>query len=243
MNRRHLWKFFLILFILAWSIFEMTPPTSRDLLLEFQHQARRPDDAFSNIVAKAHQLQQQNPNRTFANLKEAVGTNDIARYFPQYNVKGQKEPNNYVLHQLQRDSSGRIRLGLDLQGGSQFLVEMDTSKLSDTNETTRANAKESALENAVEILRNRVDKLGVAEPLLQPQGSQSILIQLPGLSEADKDEARATIEKAAFLEFRMVHPNSDELIAQGIIDPGYEILREERKQPDGSKALVPYLVN
>src|SRR5258706_15141051 len=186
MNRSHVWKFFIILFVLLWSIFEITPPTSRDLLLEFQHKARRPDETFAGIVARAKQLQQENPNRIFGNLQQAVGTNDLVRYFPQYNVKGQKEPNTFILHQIQREASGKIRLGLDLQGGSQFLVVMDTNQLA------RVEDKKSALENAVEVLRKRVDQLGVAEPLLQPEGDDKILIQLPGLSEADKDEALKT---------------------------------------------------
>jgi protein-export membrane protein SecD len=141
------------------------------------------------------------------------------------------------LHQLQQDAAGKVHLGLDLQGGSSFLVEMDTNQLS------RAEEKQTALENAVEVLRKRVDNLGVAEPLLQPQGTRSILIQLPGLSESAKQNARETIEKAAFLEFRMVHENSDEMLASGIIDPGYEVLRMEIKQPDGSKGVASYLVN
>ena len=58
-----------------------------------------------------------------------------------------------------------------------------------------------------------------------------------GLSEADKDEALSTIQKAAFLEFRMVHPSSDELLQQGIIEPGYEVLRQEVKKQDGTVAL------
>ena len=111
MNRSHLWKLLLIAFVVLWSIFELTPPKSRDLLLEFQRNARRPDATFSNVVQRAQDLQKEMPNRTFANLKEAVGTNDIARYFPQFNVKGQKEPNNFVLHQIQRQAAGRIRPG------------------------------------------------------------------------------------------------------------------------------------
>ena len=237
MNRSHLWKLLLIAFIMMWAIFELIPPTPRDLLVEFQHKSRRPDATFSNILAQARELQAKMPNRTFANLKEAVGTNSIARYFPQYNIQGQKDPNNFILHQIQREAAGKIRLGLDLQGGSSFLVEMDTNQLS------RTEAKDTALENAVEVLRKRVDRLGVAEPLLQPQGAKSILIQLPGLSESDKETARKTIEQAAFLEFRMVHENSDEMLAQGIIDPGYEVLRQEIKNPDGTKSVAAYLVS
>ena len=236
MKQKHLWYFLFVVFVVVWSIFELTPPTGRDLLQDFQAKARSKDEAFSNIVARAQQLQKDLPGRAYGNLKDAVGTNDITKYFPHINPKGQKNPSAYVLNRLQREAAGRIKLGLDLQGGTSFLVGMDTSKLS-TN-TDRG----TALANAVEVLRKRVDILGVAEPLLQPAGEDRILIQLPGLSQAEMESAKAIIERAAFLEFRMVHPESAELIAQGIVEPGYEVLREEVKARDGSKQIVPYLV-
>ena len=61
------------------------------------------------------------------------------------------------------------------------------------------------LSQAVEVLRKRVDRFGVAEPVIQPAGNNRILIQLPGLSEADQARAKVSIQKAAFLEFRLVH--------------------------------------
>jgi SecD/SecF fusion protein len=236
MNQKHLWQLLLVIFVVAWSIVELTPPTGRDLLQDFQAKARNKDAAFSNIVAQAQLMQKELPGRAYGNLKEAVGTNDITKYFSNINVKGQKEPSRYVLNRLQREAAGKIKLGLDLQGGTSFLVGMDTSNLSTNTE------RGVALANAVEVLRKRVDKLGVAEPLLQPAGEDRILIQLPGLSQAEMDSAKNIIEKAAFLEFRMVHPESDQLIAQGIIEPGYEVLREEMKGRDGSTQIASYLV-
>jgi SecD/SecF fusion protein len=236
MKQKHLWQLLVIIFVVAWSIYELTPPTGRDLLQDFQQKARSKDVGFSNIVAAAQQLEKEMPQRTYGNLKEAVGTNDLTKYFPHINIKGQKEPSRYVLNRLQREAAGKIKLGLDLQGGTSFLVGLDTSKLSTNAE------KSVVLANAVEVLRKRVDKLGVAEPLLQPSGEDRILIQLPGLSQFEMESAKTLIEKAAFLEFRMVHPESDQLIAQGIVEPGYEVLREEIKAPDGSKQVAAYLV-
>src|SRR6266446_6388253 len=243
MNRNHLWKFLLIVFILVWALFEVSPPVGRNVIDVFQERAARDkqDTAYSNIVARARELQKQMPERAFGNLKEAVGTNDITRYFPFIDVNGQKDPSGFILNRVQRDAAGKIKLGLDLQGGSSFLVEMDTSKL-DTNKVSRTEGKDVALANAVEVLRKRVDKLGVAEPLIQPAGKDRILIQLPGLSQSDLDQAKTNIQKAAFLEIRMVHPNNEELIREGIVEPGYELLKEEQKQKDGRKALVPLLV-
>ena len=237
MNQKHLWQLLIIVFVVAFSLVELTPPIGRDLLADFDAKARNKDATFSNIVARAAQLQQEMPGRTFGNLKDAVGTNDIVPYFAhRISVKGEKNPSAAVLNRLQKEAAGKIKLGLDLQGGTSFLVGMDTSKLSTNAE------RQVVLENAVEVLRKRVDKLGVAEPLLQPAGEDRILIQLPGLSQSEMDSARTTVEKAAFLEFRMVHPESDQLLSQGIIEPGYEVLREEVKGRDGSKQVIAYLV-
>jgi SecD/SecF fusion protein len=237
MKRDQLWRLLLILFVIGWAIYELIPPTSRNLLQEFQRRAVRPDATFSNILARAQELQQAMPDRTFGNLREAIGTNEITQYFPFIDAKGQKNPTQFVLQRLQREALGKIKLGLDLQGGTSFLVGMDTNKLAEDAD------RSVALSHAVEVLRKRVDKFGVAEPIIQPAGTDRINIQMPGLSEAEKSSVRSLIEKAAFLEFRMVHPNSAELVAQGIVEPGYELLKEERKGRDGKTEVLSYLVN
>jgi SecD/SecF fusion protein len=236
MNRTYYWKVLLVVFILAWAFFEIYPPTGRSVIAVFKERARNQDATFSNIVARAEQLRQEFPERDFGNLKEAVGTNQISSYFPFISVEGEKDPSHFVLTRLQQLAAGRIKLGLDLQGGTSFLVRMDTNTLE------RAEQKDAALSQAVEVLRKRVDKLGVAEPLIQPTGNDRILIQLPGLSQADMESAKRQIERAAFLEFRMVHENSEANLLKGIIPPGYEILVEQRNRPDGSKQAFRYLV-
>jgi SecD/SecF fusion protein len=236
MTQKQIWQLLIIIFVVAWSIIEITPPTGRNLIEEFKNSARAKDQAFTNIVAEAERLQQANPVRTFGNLREAIGTNDLTKYFSFIDTKNAKNPTAAILNRLQKDAAGKIKLGLDLQGGTSFLVGFDTSKLS-----TNVN-QQDALENAVEVLRKRVDNLGVAEPLIQPAGGDRILIQLPGLTQADMDRAKTNIQKAAFLEFRMVHPDSDQLVAQNIIEPGYELLKQESRTKEGAQVLSTYLV-
>src|SRR5205807_8807793 len=100
----------------------------------------------------------------------------------------------------------------------------------------------SAISDAVEVIRKRVDQLGVAEPVIQPEGSDRILIQLPGLSASQMESAKVQIKRAAFLEFRLVHPQNDELVKQGVVDPGYELLTIKRKQRNGAEISEPVLV-
>ncbi|MDB6108476.1 MAG: protein translocase subunit SecDF [Pedosphaera sp.] len=238
MNRNNLWKFVFVIAVLLWSFYEMYPPVGKDLAVEFKEKAVRQDDAFKGILDRLQKLQTEKPERTFANLVDAVGTNDITHYFPFYEVKGELNPTRAVLNHLQKDAAGKIKRGLDLQGGTSFVVGMETDKI-DTNKVA---TKEQALSQAVEVLRKRVDRFGVAEPVIQPQGSDRILIQLPGLSESDKESAREQIRKAAFLEFRMVHDDSDRLREEGMSVPGYEWLQTKETSQTGATKFEKVLV-
>jgi SecD/SecF fusion protein len=233
MKKNDFWKFILVAFIVCWSFYEMYPPTSRDLVKEFEARAGNRDATFAGIVAQVEPLQKARPDREFANLQEAIGTNNIQPYFPFVDAKNELYPNTFILNQLQRDASGKIKLGLDLQGGTSFLVEMDTNKLANPEDAG------GALSQAVEVLRKRIDHFGVAEPVIQAAGGDRILIQLPGLSEADKKSAQTQIQKAAYLEFRMVKEDSQQIIDNHLpIPPGYELLKHIEPQPNNRPPKV-----
>jgi protein-export membrane protein SecD len=90
-----------------------------------------------------------------------------------------------------------IKLGLDLQGGMHLVLELDESKRAFSDEERR-----DATDRALEIIRNRVDQFGVAEPLIQKVGDERIIVELPGI----QDEARAKdlVQRTAYLEFQLV---------------------------------------
>lgn len=231
MNRNNFWRVVLVVLVVLWSLYELYPPKGRDLVQYFREKAVARDPAFTAIFTNALALQKAMPEKPYENLLKAIGTNDITRYFPSFGAKEQLHPTTYILNRLQRQAAGRIRLGLDLQGGTSFLVSMDTNQLA------QAADAETALTHAVEVLRKRVDKFGVAEPLIQPQGHNRILVQLPGLSAADQESAKAAIQRAAFLEFRLVCPTSDQDIKEGIVQPGYEILKRKQRTRDGREQI------
>jgi SecD/SecF fusion protein len=261
MNQNKLTKFIIVLLILAWSFSQLYPPVGRKLGEVFQENAvpSRKDAAYTGILERFNKLQQANTNKTdYANLVEAIDTNDIARYFPNLvDVKEELNPNRAVLNQLQQKAAGKIKLGIDLQGGTSFVVEADYSKLTNglsamaagtnasaagTNVTVSEAEKKVMLSEAVEVLRKRVDRLGVSEPVIQPEGESRILIQLPGLSEVDKEEARKQIQRVAYLEFRMVLPESESVLAQGVIPPGYEPLKLKSDSKNGGPSRIDTLL-
>jgi protein-export membrane protein SecD len=89
-----------------------------------------------------------------------------------------------------------VNLGLDLKGGTHMVMELQVDKL-DPKTPLR-----EAMTQAIEILRNRIDQFGVAEPLIVQQGARWIVVQLPGVT--DSQHAKELVGKTAQLEFRMV---------------------------------------
>src|ERR1700748_2243730 len=87
-------------------------------------------------------------------------------------------------------SGNRPILGLDLQGGISVVLA-PVGKV----------RNEASLNKAVDIIRNRVDALGVAEPEISRQG-HTVIIDLPGVK--DRDKARRLVGKTAELRFRPV---------------------------------------
>ena len=242
MNKNNnLGRFLLVIAIIVWALVEVYPPTARDLMQDFTSRAQSKDATFTNVLAQAKALKTAGTNE-FTALQMASATNDLQKYFPFVPAQNQVHPNLFILNRLQRDAAGKIKLGLDLQGGTSFLVEMDTTKLANTNETS------SALSQAIEVLRKRIDKFGVAEPVIQSAGGNRILIQLPGLSQADKESAKITIQKTAFLEFRMVKEDSDDYFDRKsgeLVQPvpyGYELLKHLDQQSNGKTHLEQVIV-
>lgn len=131
----------------------------------------------------------------------------------------------------------KIKLGLDLKGGTSFTLQIDRARmlsylreqspdLSDSQlEALMPEKIKQAQEQALEIIRNRVDALGIAEPAIYPEKHDRVVVQIPGLKEEDRRRAENLIKSAAFLEFSMVHDDSDkltgDLFEKGIAPTGY----------------------
>ncbi|VAW15298.1 Protein translocase subunit SecD, partial [hydrothermal vent metagenome] len=120
----------------------------------------------------------------------------------------------------------KINLGLDLKGGMHLILKVDTEELDD-------NAKSDAVLRAIEILRNRIDSIGVGETVIQRQGENQILVQLPGIT--DRDAAIAMIGRVAQLEFRLVNDQASVVseALKGNIPKGYilKTTKDDKKEP------------
>lgn len=155
----------------------------------------------------------------------------------------------------------KVRLGLDLQGGTSFTVELDKTQLereleqsnydklvseantkgiaidAATEANLRAEAKNGvadevavrlngATDRTLEVIRRRIDALGTNEPIIaRDTSSDRIFIQIPGADEEQAAQAEKSINKAAYLEFRIVDQDNDkrvdDVMASGKAPIGY----------------------
>src|SRR5438309_3094260 len=115
MKRNNIWRLILVVSVIFWSLYELYPPKGRDLVQVFRDKAVNRDTNFTAIVQRALALERTAPDKPYDDLKEAVGTNDLTRYFPFYEAKTESQPTTFILNRLQREAAGKIRLGLDLR--------------------------------------------------------------------------------------------------------------------------------
>jgi preprotein translocase subunit SecD len=84
------------------------------------------------------------------------------------------------------------RLGLDLQGGMRLIVE--------AKDTPELKVNDQAMEGVVEVIRGRIDGLGVAEPVIQRKGERQVVVELPGIK--DPERALKLVGDTAIMEFK-----------------------------------------
>jgi len=94
-----------------------------------------------------------------------------------------------------------MRLGLDLQGGIHMVYRADLSAVEPGEEA-------GIMEGVMAVISNRINPLGVTEPVIQKQGQDRILVELPGLSITDKEKER--LSRVALLEFGELAADDEE---------------------------------
>ena len=141
-----------------------------------------------------------------------------------------RKEDNYGMSITFRDSAARDQavdyltqrhrdLVITSQGSNQLRAVMTDARLKE--------AREYAVQQNINILRNRVNQLGVAEPLVQRQGADRIVVELPGIQ--DTARAKEILGATATLEFRLVNSNVDQSAAAAGRIPGDSEVKQTRE--------------
>jgi SecD/SecF fusion protein len=144
----------------------------------------------------------------------------------------------------------RLKGGIDILGGSSFTLRVQPREGANGQmEPPTA----SQIDQAIIVLRNRLDAKGTEEAQFNRLGEDQIQVQMPGVSEQESNAIRDAIEKVAKLELREVSPRSDEVIEgktlaqrahEGLeIVPGYRPFMVKNKTEEGQEYEQPILLN
>lgn len=244
MSAKIFWKLFVSALVVAYAIISMLPFNSTPFREYIATVAICEKPAFEKLLKEIDQrvadynqadvpANKKSPT-AYAALKD-IGSGkgstgvpvDLNKtYFPD--IKMIKEPNldkrnNMLLQELLRRSQGKVKLGLDLQGGMAFTLRVNpeaaeaekkalaTAKTPEARAKleeeakARADEKLNQLDQAINVMSERVNSLGVSEPVIRPVGKDAIEIQLPGEDTANNPEAINALKKPAKLEFRLVN--------------------------------------
>ena len=145
----------------------------------------------------------------------------------------------------------RLKGGIDILGGSSFslTIQPRTDANGDAMPITP-----SQVDQAIMVIEKRLNGMGTAEPIIARQGTNGILLQMPGVEPEESARIRTTLEKVAKLELREVSPRNEELgpdhkslaarvLAGSEIIPGYRAFNHKSKDEDGKEILRPILLS
>ena len=155
--------------------------------------------------------------------------------------------NSEVVSLVRKKASSSIRLGLDLNGGVEFVLDLkpDYDALA-SGGVSRAEAEQKLKENfkqyrdlAMEALRKRLESQNIFESEIAPFAATALSLKAPIVSRDEKDKLQKLIQMSNKLEFRLVHPDSEKIIRQNLPLPlGYERLREVGKEREVSNYYI-----
>lgn len=152
-----------------------------------------------------------------------------------------------ALDKLRKLKAKVMKLGLDLQGGMHIVLQADLTDMKTEKE------KQDAIQRALEIIRNRIDRFGVSEPSINRQGEDRIVVQLPGIRDPKRAQELLVVEgtlNLTLVDDALSKPENFEDYKKGILKASVVLPEDEevlfvwQKNPDTAKmeATTPLVV-
>ena len=241
MLRRHLWKLTLSAVLVLWAVFTLLPLKDQPFSDYVKKEATAKPAELAKLMGDASaRVQSGRAPSVFVALKQ-IGAEqkiDLSQFFPDIRLESSltniEKRNTILLNELLRRSKSPLQLGLDLKGGVAYTLEVDPKSVSGSSQQ----AGQEKLKKAIEIIDNRINGLGVTEPIIRAVGVNRIEVQLPGVSTKDNPEVAANLVKPARLDFKMVHPF---IAPPQEAPPGYERMVLEQESRPGTPGYTEEL--
>ena len=187
----------------------------------YQVATKKEIETFKDTVNQAEEVikEKNKDGITITDSQALVNSADqrgiqLARFVPTY---GYRLSNKATARSLSQKVEGKLKLGIDLSGGVEFIVAFDSAKLPSTTDA------ETVRDDIIEVLRNRIDYRGLADAEIRPYDQSSILIRVPKINAQATADIASLISRPASLTFHKLASN------------GYKVKRPTTSVPVGYK--------
>jgi len=239
MLKRNLWKITVTAFVVAWALSSILPLNDTPFNDYITTQVTADQTEFESVMAQASERVTSGQAPTLFIALKQVGAEqriDLTKFFPEIrlesSLKNIEKRNAILLDHILQQSKGNLQLGLDLKGGVAFLLEVQDDGVADE---IPDHEREENLSKAIEIIGDRVNEFGVAEPIIRPVGTNRIEVQLPGISTKDNPDVVDAVKRPARLDFRLVHPTlRPQTTPREQYPTGYEVMSLEGEDREGN---------
>ncbi len=205
--------------VFVWSMY---PLQQQDIFKVFKNKLKKNDATIQKVLTLAEKNRDEKKMYAVAALDEAAAELgvDLTQYVEVKNAVNNRDVISYIREQ----ASSSIRLGLDFNGGVEFLLELKSKKDDDGKVTVTSDSDFNKYRDAaIEVIRNRLESQKIYETEISPAGKNLISLKAPLVSKEEKQKLLDLIKMSAKLEFCLVNPKNDELVAT------YNSLPEDEK--------------
>ncbi|MBR2374648.1 MAG: protein translocase subunit SecD, partial [Lentisphaeria bacterium] len=246
-----------VMLVFCTAMYPLVPPDYYDAFVSLLKDKKDPQAL--KLIEEAKAIQAKDPQlfQSQALLQAADGKGiDLTK-----KVKGNDlQDNRDVMSLIRKEASSSIRLGLDLNGGVEFILQLvpDEDFLKRIKSDAKGGESREEVETrmrtefdryrdvAIEILRKRLEGQKIFEAEIAPSGSDYVALRAPVVAKDEKLKLLELIKMSAKLNFRFVHPDNQTLVQKYQEDPknfriprGYELMKTQEFRA-GETPLIQY---
>ncbi|MBO5792515.1 MAG: protein translocase subunit SecD [Lentisphaeria bacterium] len=246
-----------VMLVFCTAMYPLVPPDFYDAYVSLLKDKK--DTEAVKLVTEAKALQAKDPqlyqSQALLQAADSKGI-DLTK-----KVKGTDlQDNRDVMSLVRKEASSSIRLGLDLNGGVEFILQLvpDEEFLKRLKSGAKGGESREEVESrmssefdryrdvAIEILRKRLEGQKIFEAEIAPSGGDYVALRAPVVAKDEKLKLLELIKMSAKLHFRFVHPDNENLVQKYLADenksfrvPGYELMKTQEFRA-GEAPLIQY---
>lgn len=199
----------------AFSIYPLRPLNFYDTL---EGVATKKDAKFAETITLAKSIEEN--DKVYSSTAVEMACRKLGTDLRKYVLLKGSTGNGDILGWVKGKAASSIRLGIDLNGGVEFILKIvPQSKLTTKDGAVVQTAFDKQRDAAIEVLRNRLESENIFEAEISPIGEKLVSLKVPTVSKEENKQLLELLKMSARLEFRAVNPDNGKLVEEFMRDP------------------------